>query len=204
MNAPQTSTLDRDLGNDRETPPSRRYALVVYPVPIRIEIDLVDSRAFRLVEDLTPPWRALAAEDEPELTACEQKAALDIAAQTTLWHPRRPEPSFPRYQDLPSTAPTAPYRQSSSPNPGHRPAHVLLTVAIELVVDLIARRVVLVDIDATGPVRAVAPAGAPALSARDEEEAIAIPRDEALWPPWVDAGYITEPIEPLDSSLLPD
>jgi hypothetical protein len=203
MSTPQTSSLDRDLGNDRETPPSRRYALVVYPVPIRIEIDLVDSRAFRLVEDRTPPWRAIAVNDEPELTACEQKAALDIAAQTTLWHPRRPEPSFPRYQDLPSTAPTAPYRQSS-PNPGHRPAHVLLTVIIELVIDLIGGRVILIEFDATGPVRAVAPAGSPTLSAREEEEAIAIPRDDALWPPWVDAGGVREPYEPLDSSLLPD
>ena len=203
MSAPQTSSLIDSLGKDRETPPSRCYALVVYPVPIRIEIDLVDSRAFRLVEDLTPPWRAIAVNDEPELTACEQKAALDIAAQTTLWHPRRPEPSFPRYQDLPSTAPTVPYRQSS-PNPDHRPAHVLLTVIIELVIDLIGGRVILIEFDATGPVRAVAPAGSPALSAREEEEAIAIPRDDALWPPWVDAGVVREPYEPLDSSLLPD
>ncbi|HEX3531785.1 MAG TPA: hypothetical protein VH988_32400 [Thermoanaerobaculia bacterium] len=203
MNAPQTSTLIGYLGKDRETPPSRRYALVVYPVPIRIEIDLVESRAFRLVEDLTPPWRALAGEDEPELTASEQQAALDIAAQSTLWHPRRPEPSFPQPLHQPSTAPTVPDHQSS-PDRGHRRAHVLLTVVVELVVDLIAGRVDLVDIDATGPIRAVAPAGAAALSAQEEEDAIAIPSDEALWPAWIFAGCITEPVEPLDSSLLPD
>jgi hypothetical protein len=50
----------------------------------------------------------------------------------------------------------------------------------------------------------VAPAGAAALSAQEEEDAIAIPSDEALWPAWIFAGCITEPVEPLDSSLLPD
>lgn len=203
MNAPQTSTLIDPLDKDRETPPSRRDAIVVYPIPIRIDVDLVENRVCRVVEDLTSPWRALAFEGDPDLTASEQKAALDIAAQSTLWHPGRPEPSFSRQQDHPTTAPTARDNQTS-PDPGHRIAHVLLTVVVELLVDFVAVRVGLVDIDPTGPIRAVAPAGAPALSAQEEEHAIAIPSDEALWPAWIYAGYITEPIEPLDSSLLPD
>ncbi len=189
---------------------SHLLARVVYPYPFRVEVDLHTRRIFRCVQDLTPPIRALALAGETDLSPFEERLALDIADRSEVWHPRRPSffvaPTKSPVENVPTLS-TASESQSLSPVPYSRRANVLRTVVIEVAVDLLAGRVREVLIDATDPIRAVAPTGDKPLTSQEEEDALQLVakehEEDFLWPDWIDAGCLTPIFEPLDPSYLP-